>query len=82
MVYRIYSEKKASVSSHAAALCADIRTLLGIPGLERLRVLHRYDAEGITKELFDESVKTVFSEPVLDDVCKELPDADRVFAVE
>ena len=82
MVYRIYSEKKASVSSHAAALCADIRTLLGIPGLERLRVLHRYDAEGITKELFDESVKTVFSEPVLDDVCEELPDADRVFAVE
>ena len=82
MVYRIYSEKKASVSSHAAALCADIRTLLGIPGLERLRVLHRYDAEGITKELFDESVKTVFSEPVLDDVCKELPESDRVFAVE
>ena len=83
MVYRIYSEKKPRLSSHAASLCADIRSSLGIPSLEKIRVLHRYDAEGLSGELFASACRTVFSEPQLDYTYDTLPDgADRVFAVE
>ena len=47
-------------------MASDIRTLLGIASLERLRLLNRYDVENITPELFDYSVKTILSEPQLD----------------
>ncbi len=58
MVYRIYSEKKPRLSSHAASLCADIRSSLGIPSLEKIRVLHRYDAEAPT---LPEAIKNAYS---------------------
>ena len=83
MVYRIYVEKKPGLDNEAAALKNEISLFLGIKSVERVRVLNRYDAENITKELFDYAVGTVFSEPQLDDTYKELPEgADSVFAVE
>ena len=63
-------------------MCADIRALLGIAGLRSIRVLHRYDAEGLCREVFDRSVTTVFSEPQLDRTFDTLPEAERIFAVE
>ena len=71
MVYRVYVEKKAGLQHEAAGLLGELRTLLGITNLEGLRVLNRYDAENITKELFDYAVGTVFSEPQVDDVTFE-----------
>ncbi len=67
MVYRIYVEKKAGLQNEANALLSEIKTFLGITSVEKVRILNRYDAENITKELFDYAVKTVFSEPQLDD---------------
>ncbi len=63
-------------------MASDIRTLLGIASLERLRLLNRYDVENITPELFDYSVKTILSEPQLDLVTDTLPQEGIVFAVE
>ena len=56
---------------------------LGINTIEGVRILNRYDAENITKELFDYAVKTVFSEPQLDDATADF-DANGgvVFATE
>jgi len=83
MVYRVYVEKKAALANEARALREDIRTFLGIKGLEGLRLLNRYDVEGIDRELFDYAVRTVLSEPQLDDVYEELPaGGGTVFAVE
>ncbi len=67
MVYRIYVEKKEGLQNEANALLSEIKTFLGINTIEGVRILNRYDAENITKELFDYAVKTVFSEPQLDD---------------
>ena len=82
MVYRIYVEKKAGLDNEARALQNDLRELLGIKGLEKVRLLNRYDCEGLDEELFDYAVGTVFSEPQLDDTMTELPEADYIFAVE
>ena len=73
MVYRVYVEKRPGLTAEADALASDIRTLLGIASLERLRLLNRYDVENITPELFDYSVKTILSEPQLDLVTDTLP---------
>lgn len=83
MVYRIYVEKKKAAASEAAGLLSDIRAFLGIESLEELRILNRYDVEGIDRELFEYCIGTVFSEPQLDDTYNE-PDSSGyyVFAVE
>ncbi len=83
MVYRVYVEKKPELANEARALLSDARNLLGIRGLERVRLFNRYDAENIDEPLFAYSVKTVFSEPQVDLVYKQ-PDLTgaAVFAVE
>ncbi len=84
MVYRIFVEKKPGLDNEAKALRKDAKTFLGIRGLEKIRLLNRYDAENIGPELFQLAVKEVFSEPQLDDTMTE-PDTDgaaAVFAVE
>ena len=87
MVSRIYVEKKPGFDVEARALAHELRTILGIEGLEALRLINRYDVEGITEELFAACVPTVFSEPQVDIATEELPvSADApgtvVFAVE
>ncbi len=83
MVYRIYVEKRKGLDNEAQALLTEARSLLGIENLEAVRIFNRYDAEGISCELFDYAVRTVFSEPQLDVVYEEpvLTNA-AVFAVE
>ena len=83
MVYRIYVEKKAGLDNEAQALKNEISAFLGIKSVERVRILNRYDAENITEELFNYAIGTVFSEPQLDDVYKEVAnDGAKIFAVE
>ena len=83
MVYRVFVEKKVGLDNEAQGLLSEARNLLGIASLENLRLFNRYDAENISKELFDYAVKAVFSEPQLDTASAsvELPGA-TVFAVE
>ncbi len=83
MVYRIFVEKKQGLDNEARGLLAEAKNLLGLSGLEKVRLFNRYDAENITKELFDYAVGTVFSEPQLDTATAsiDLPGA-TVFAVE
>ena len=82
MVYRVYVEKKEALANEARALLEDLRAFLGIQSLTGLRLFNRYDLEGISRELFDYTVKTVLSEPQLDIVTDTLPQGDAVFAVE
>ncbi|MBP3706139.1 MAG: phosphoribosylformylglycinamidine synthase, partial [Clostridia bacterium] len=83
MVYRIFVEKKKELANEAKALLNDVRGLLGIKNLECVRIFNRYDAENITSDLFDYAINTVFSEPQLDVVSKEIDlDDATVFAVE
>ncbi|MBR5527476.1 MAG: phosphoribosylformylglycinamidine synthase, partial [Clostridia bacterium] len=84
MVYRVYVEKKPSLANDAKSLLSDIRLLLGIENLETLRLINRYDVENIDKDLFDYSVKTVFSEPQLDNATDSIAvsENETVFAVE
>ena len=63
MVYRVYVEKKKELANEAKALLSDIRTLLGIAGVSELRIINRYDADKIEKELF-EYAKYMFLHPV------------------
>ena len=84
MVFRVFVEKKPGLAPEAAGLLSDCRHFLGLNNLDNVRILNRYDVEGIEADLFNYARTTVFSEPQLDNISEEadLSDADVVFAVE
>ena len=83
MVYRIYVEKKPGFDVEANGLKNELTSLLGIKDLTGLRLLNRYDVEGIDEALFNQCVSTVFSEPPVDNTYAELPEFEGIsFAVE
>ena len=84
MVYRVYTEKKNGLTAEADSLTADAKNLLMIDGIEKIRILNRYDVENIDPVLFERSKSTVFAEPQLDNVYDRIGDKDgcKIFAVE
>ena len=82
MVYRIFVEKKDGFDNEAVSLTKEIKDILMIKGVEKVRVINRYDVEEIEKELFDYAVKTVFSEPQMDNATVDIDvSGATVFAV-
>ncbi|MCD8004871.1 MAG: phosphoribosylformylglycinamidine synthase, partial [Oscillospiraceae bacterium] len=70
-VYRCFSEKRPGFDGQAQALLAQLREQLGADGLTGLRVLCRYDVEGVSEEVYRQARLGVFSEPQVDDVYDE-----------
>ena len=66
-VKRIYVEKKEEYAAEARGLQEEISGYLGVKGLDRVRLLNRYDCEGISDEVFEKAVNGIFSEPPVDD---------------
>jgi phosphoribosylformylglycinamidine synthase len=82
-VYRIYVEKKNEFAVEALQLAQNIRMFLQINQLESLRIINRYDVEGIDKPLFESCKNTVFSEPQVDIIYDEIPQNSKFcFAME
>lgn len=81
-VFRIYVEKKSEFATEARALTKDILGFLEIAALKNLRILTRYDVEGISKALFDKCTTGIFSEPQSDYTYDEPPAADFIIATE
>ena len=82
-VYRIYVEKKPEYAVESKALLYEIRHILLIKSVTGVRLLNRYDVEGIDRALFDRCKPVVFSEPPVDVTYDSLPDgADAVIAAE
>ena len=52
MVYRVFVEKKPGLDNEARELLNEANVMLGIPGLKKVRLLNRYDAEDMDPELF------------------------------
>ena len=84
MVSRVYVEKKPGFDVEAQQLKHELRHTLGVKALKGLRVVNRYDVEGISKSLFQKCIPTVFSEPQSDVATTRKPAAGKatVFAVE
>ena len=83
MVFRCFVEKKPGFDVDAGALLSDIKSFLNIGGVSRVRIINRYDVEGIEKDLFDSITRTILSEPPQDFVYEAMPATEgKVFAVE
>ena len=86
-VFRCYVEKRPGFDGAARALCRELTEELGISSLTGVRILNRYDVEGVSPQVYAQAAATVFSEPQVDAVYEEeLPDMTgapcRLVAVE
>ncbi|MBQ3664855.1 MAG: phosphoribosylformylglycinamidine synthase [Lachnospiraceae bacterium] len=85
-VRRVYVEKKTPYAVKAKELKHEISSYLGIKTVTGVRVLVRYDIEGLSEDTYQKACNTVFSEPPVDTLYEETfpydEEKDRVFSVE
>ncbi len=81
MVRRIYVEKKKGFDVEAEALFNDVKENLHIDGLSGVRILNRYDMDGIDDATYEAAKYTVFAEPAIDIVYEETMPEDAGSAV-
>jgi phosphoribosylformylglycinamidine synthase len=85
IVKRIFVVKKHPYDVEAQGLLKDLKEVLGIKSLAGLKIINRYDVEGISDSEYQMARNTIFSEPTVDlafDEEYEVPEGSRVFAVE
>ena len=81
-VFRCYVEKKPGFDGAAQALRRELTEVLGVAGLTGVRILNRYDVEGVSPETYAAARSAVFSEPQVDRVWDEtLPEAQEPHAL-
>ena len=68
MVFRCYTERKDGFTIEGNSLLKELRDVVGIEGITSVRVLNRYDIEGIDRDVYEQIRSTIFSEPQTD-VC-------------
>ena len=84
-VKRILVEKRKGFNLESESLKQDIINSLHINTIDEIRVLNRYDIEGIDEDVYENAVNTIFSEANLDVVYYEnveIKENERVFAIE
>ncbi|MBQ2964859.1 MAG: phosphoribosylformylglycinamidine synthase [Clostridia bacterium] len=81
---RIFVEKRKGFDVEAGGVLSDIRSTLGILSLDGVRLINRYDVQGLTAQEFEKACSAVLSEPNADTICAELeiPEGSRSLAVE
>ena len=85
MVRRIFVEKKKGYDIEAQGLFEDLKENLHLKGLTAVRVVNRYDVEGIDDDTYEAAKYTVFAEPAIDKAYDEMVSIDagsHFFAVE
>jgi phosphoribosylformylglycinamidine synthase len=84
MIKRIFVEKMSGFVVEAQKLKRELKDNLGLE-IDYVRVLNRYDIEGIREEDYIRAKTTIFSEPTVDFLYEEkfnFEKEDRIFAIE
>ncbi len=80
---KIYVERKQGFAVEAKNMLTDLQENLGMHSLTGIRIIIQYQIDGITDEALFQAKKTIFSEPMLDDVYDAEPEhSGRKFQVE
>ena len=82
-IKRLFVEKKKGFDIEAGALCRDLKENLGLGGLKSVRIINRYDVEGMSDADIELTRDTVFAEPQVDNILfGEISIDDKYFATE
>lgn len=83
-VYRILWKRRKATTLRPWQILTDLRQNVGITALTGLRLINRYDVQGVSEAEFRRAVHGVFAEDNLDNTADEVTFApgERVFAME
>lgn len=83
-IFTIYVEKKSEFNKDAQELLREFKNLLYIKGINKIRLINKYDICGITKEELEAIKYTVLSEKNTDNIYEENIDLEgsKYFVVE
>ena len=83
-VKRLFVEKRPGFDVEARHMLTDLRENLGITALDRVRVINRYDLEGVSGPDLERAARTILSEPNVDTLSETLcvDPGWRIFAME
>ena len=84
-VRRIFVEKKKGFDVEASHLLKDLRENLSLSGLKEVRIVHRYDVQGLSDSEYAAARNSIFSEPPVDEAYDEsypAPEGAKLFAIE
>ena len=84
-IKRLFVEKKKGFDIEARAMKQDLIENLGLSKLTGVRVINRYDIDGITDAELQQVLPSVYAEPQVDNVTFEdieIPEEDKFFAME
>ena len=84
-VHRIYVEKRKEFAVEALELFNNLKNQLKIENLESVKVINRYDVQGVSIETLNKGISIILSEPMVDDVIMEdypNPNNSVVFGIE
>ncbi len=81
-VFRCFVEKKPGFDVEAGHLLAELTGTLGVTGLTGLRVVRRYDVEGVEQAVYEAARTTILSEPQVDTLWdEEMPAPQGAYVV-
>lgn len=83
-VRRIYVEKRKEYATEAHEIQTNLVEQLGLT-IHSLRIVHRYDVQGISEEILQQGINTILAEPMVDHVYDEtfpMSEKESVFAIE
>ena len=80
--HTLFVEKLPPFANEARHLLHDLRESLDLPGIASLRVVNRYDVEGISEEEFSSASIRILSEPQVDSISTSLvlAESEHAFA--
>ncbi len=67
-IKRLFVEKKKGFDIEAGAMCRDLKENLGLTALSGVRMINRYDIEGMSDAEIELTRDTVFAEPQVDNI--------------
>lgn len=83
-MHRVFVEKQTEFNAEARSLFHDLKENLNLDALQSVRVIQRYDVDGLSDEQFARATQLILSEPQIATVADELTFAsdETAFAVE
>ncbi len=83
-MHRIFVEKKSGFDAEARHLFHDLRDSLALDGLTGVRLVNRYDVDGLSDAEFEAAARLILSEPQVDVATQalEIGENETAFAVE
>ena len=81
MVYRVFVSKRKTFAVEASKTLNNLKTQLKLNNLNDVKIVHRYDVEGVSLEILKKGINIILSEPMVDDVTLDELDTNNAHVI-